>query len=86
MYNPKECTEIMEKSLGRSRDNFTQAEKKVLNNVIRDNLIGRYNSLICYTESQLNNFLNWVLKGGMDYFELSDGERWALEDVYTEKV
>lgn len=86
MHNPKECTEIMEKSLGRSRDNFTPAEKKVLNNAIRDNLIGRYNSLIRYTESQLNGFLNCVIAGGMGYFELSDGERWAVENVYTEKV
>lgn len=86
MYKPEECTEIMERTLGKPRNDFTKQEKKFLNCVIKDNLIGRYSMLIHYTSEQLSQFLYWVEEKGMDYFSLSDGERWAVEDVYTSMV
>jgi len=76
----------MEKQLGCEREAFTVEEKKVLNNIIRDSILGRYNQLMHCTRDQLTQFLRWVTDHADNYFELSDGARWAYEDAYAEEL
>lgn len=86
MYSPQECKRLMEKQLGCEREAFTVEEKRVLNNIIRDSILGRYNQLMRCTREQLTQFLRWVTDHNDDYFELSDGARWAYEDTYVETL
>lgn len=82
MYKPEECTKMVEGTLKKKRVDFSQQEKKILNNIIKDNLMGRYNPLIRFTGAEITEFLRQTT----EYFELSDPERWAVEDVYTGNV
>lgn len=68
MYKPEECTKMMEGTLKKERASFSQQEKRILNNIIKDNLMGRYNSLIRFDATEIREFLQWMAGEKIDYF------------------
>lgn len=78
----QDCMELFLKKLGKSYEDCTDEEKSILSDVIYDNSLGRYSKFLQWSTDRRNEFFSWMKERGINYGNLADGERWAVEDAF----
>lgn len=86
MYTSSELLVRFTTKLNTPMDKLSPIEIEVFNNICWDDERGRYSPMLSLTKDELAEFLNFVEEQGTSYPELLDGERWALEDVFTGRI
>ena len=86
MYSQQEVKDKYLHNLQKSYKDLTVTEKAVLADLMWDVPRGRYSPLLSVDLEKLHKFLAYVESVGEPYPELSDAERWAVEDVYFDRV
>lgn len=68
--------------LGKSFEDCIEKEKALITDACFDCSIGRYSKFLNMSKEEMDEFFKFCEEHEMDYFELSDAERWAAEDAF----
>lgn len=83
----EEVVTKLEKILGKSFNSFSDPEKALVVDLYEDTLRRRYSPIFSADKDKLKDFFDYVYKIEHEkYSNLSNGVRWALEDVFFERV
>lgn len=82
MYSFEEVKFLLCKKLDKKFVEFGVRDTAILTVVSLDCQCGRYSKFLMWDLDRIKAFFKYLNRKGISYFELSDVERWAIEDAF----